>query len=362
MTQFVRVQRPAHKAEALLDRRERHKRLGEFGRHVLWADSDTHSHRVPEAVRKAANAESSGPTGGYTVPAGLLVGVDAAIMEESFFHKYACFQPMGSYQMAYPTADPGSAASGGSPLLGGFVMTWGTEATESTASNPVVENALLVAKNLNGWGYVSKQLVEDGGEPLGAYLENLLAKAAAFYVTKACFNGGLGNAPLGIVNSPASAVISRNTASDIKDADVNGMLAKLLPASHLHSWWACSPAAFGEVSGLTGFFPVLAIDEQGGFIQTHCAGSLRGRPVFVTETLPTLGTKGDLVLFDPRMYVLGQRGEVDIAWSGEQQTAFLANMLVLRCWYRVDGQTLWRTTATVANGATGVSPYVVLDT
>ena len=43
--------------------------------------------------------------------------------------------------------------------------------------------------------------------------------------------------------------------------------------------------------------------------------SLLGRPAFPSEKLPALGTKGDLMLLDPSLYVVGDRQQIEIAAS-----------------------------------------------
>ena len=83
--------------------------------------------------------------------------------------------------------------------------------------------------------------------------------------------------------------------------------------------------------------------------------------MFVTETLPDLGTKGDLCLFDPTLYVLGERRGLEVAYARDEPTAFQRYQAAFRVWWRGDGQPLFRNTVTIANGATGVSAYVVLD-
>jgi HK97 family phage major capsid protein len=223
----------------------------------------------------------------------------------------------------------------------------------------------LVTRELGGYCLVSRQLVEDGGETLGAYLEILLGKTVAFYIQKAGFNGtGTGGQPLGIINSPGSAVVNRSTPSSFVAADGDAMLAKLLPASMKHAWWCVSPSAFGKMSGLTSFYPAVVANENG--LRVEASGMFRGLPVFVSETLPDLGTKGDVCLVDPRACLVGERRETEVSWSKEAAinglpTAYIANQSIIRTWWRGGLEPLWQKTATLANGVTGVSPIVVLN-
>ena len=65
--------------------------------------------------------------------------------------------------------------------------------------------------------------------------------------------------------------------------------------------------------------------------------SLLGFPMFCSEKLPPLGTKGDLILIDPRDYLIGDRTQATIAAS--DHVNFLKNHVTFRVTRRTDGQT-----------------------
>lgn len=334
--------------EKQLSRRERWKALGDWTLHGVIRKNWSH-----ESIAKVANTGATGATGGYLIPTFLMVGVDALVQELSFFHQFAAFQPMLARNMFYPTVDPAAAASGASPLLGGFQMYWANEGSTVTNGNALFATVELVAKDLGGVGYASNQFMDDGGEPLGAYLENLFAKAVSFYVTKACFNGtGIGQ-PQGLIGGPGTVTVSRSVALDIIEVDVENLFQKLLPACYPYAWLACSPAAFARLTSVSGYNPVSPVSVN---------GQMRGRPIHVTEVLPTLGTTGDVVLFDPRLYVLGEKLGIEVAYAPEEPTAYTRYQTAFRVWWRGDGQQLFRSTATLANTEATASPYVVLET
>ena len=83
-----------------------------------------------------------------------------------------------------------------------------------------------------------------------------------------------------------------------------------------------------------------------------------------TDALPALGTKGDLVLMDPRFYAIlthgtEPTGTLEIATS--DQVNFLANQIILRVTRRIDGQPLLDQKITLGDGASTASPFVVLN-
>ncbi len=75
--------------------------------------------------------------------------------------------------------------------------------------------------------------------------------------------------------------------------------------------------------------------------------------------MPALGTKGDLILLDPRYYVIGDRGTIEIAFS--DVPSFQNNQMTLRVVARRDGQPWLDKPITLQDGATQVSPFVVLN-
>jgi HK97 family phage major capsid protein len=84
-----------------------------------------------------------------------------------------------------------------------------------------------------------------------------------------------------------------------------------------------------------------------------------GLPVNITEKLPALGTKGDLMLIDPSLYVIGDRMMLEIAAS--EHVNFLKNQMTWRFVQRVDGRPWLESAITLQDAATQVSPFVALN-
>jgi HK97 family phage major capsid protein len=85
---------------------------------------------------------------------------------------------------------------------------------------------------------------------------------------------------------------------------------------------------------------------------------LFGIPVVVTEKLPALNTAGDVILCDFRHYLVGNRQDVDIAFS--EHYRFANNQGAWRFLARVDGQPWLRDKITLADAATTMTPFVGL--
>jgi HK97 family phage major capsid protein len=82
---------------------------------------------------------------------------------------------------------------------------------------------------------------------------------------------------------------------------------------------------------------------------------LLGRPIFISEKVPALGTAGDLSFCDYQYYLLGDRMEPTLTTSDQRyfetyQTAFLLSE-------RIDGQPWLSTTLTAANNSDTLSAF-----
>jgi HK97 family phage major capsid protein len=224
----------------------------------------------------------------------------------------------------------------------------------------------LTAWELSGYATVSVPLYDDGdGAALDAYLFAVFAEAVSWFEDFAFFQGTGAGQPTGILNAGAALSVSRATANLIQYADVSGMLAKLLPSSLNHAFYAFSPTALPQLLQLrdranrAAFLAVGDAQPPG----TPRRWLLANLPAYCTEKLPALGTKGDLVLIDPRFYVIGEHtvdgSTLQLAASGDVN--FLKNQVTIRIVKRVDGQPWLDKPITLQDGFTQVSPFVILN-
>lgn len=312
-------------------------------------------------VEKAAMTETSGILGGYLAPTEFNYSLLSSIAENSFIEPRACVVPMGSLETLCPKPNYETAQTAGTtPFFGGFKFTWNQAAQGSNINDPTptapFKQLSLVAKDLIGEIELSNQFMMDLGEEGEAALLEWIARAAAWHKEYAFLRGlGAGNLqPQGIVTSPATTFVARAGSSAIAIADIAKMSGALIPYSWNHSIWACSPSCLPQIAKVTGYVPNMdPLSTEMG-----CAGSLMTRPLFVTEKLPPLGTAGDILLFDPSLYVIGNRQEIFITSS--PSPSFPTNMTWLKVWLRCDGKPLNSGTITLADATTVASPFVGL--
>ena len=175
-------------------------------RHYLEKHYQSHFN---EWRTKAALAEASGVTGGYTVPTEFYQQLMVLMAEESFIRPRAFVQPMGSATLQIPYLDVTTAQSAGvSPFFGGVQMYWTAEAQTRTETEPLFKQLELKAWELSGYSVSSNVLLQDSAIGLEKFLLTLFAKAIAWFEEYAFLQGtGVGK-PQGILNAPATVSVT----------------------------------------------------------------------------------------------------------------------------------------------------------
>jgi HK97 family phage major capsid protein len=316
---------------------------------------------------KAALAESSGVTGGYTVPPEFYQQLLAIIAENSFIRPKAFVLPMGSATLQIPYLDITTVQSAGvSPFFGGVKMSWTAESQVRQETEPQFKQLELKAWELSGYTVSSNVLLQDSVIGLEKFLMNLFAMAIAWFEEYAFLQGNGSGKPQGILTCNAaiatggnSGGTARNTANAVKYVDLATMWSKLLSKSWNSAFWVGSPSVVPQLLQLSD------ASNRALFVSIDMGAAkppqwnLLGRPFICTEKVPALGTRGDLSLIDPGFYVVGDRMSIEVAAS--EHVNFLNNQMTWRVVERVDGQPWLDKPITLQDTNTQVSPFVVLN-
>ena len=313
-------------------------------------------------VEKAALESHTGSTGGYAIPVEYSELLIQSWAEASLFRPRATIVPMNSKTVLCPRFDTNPTASAGmSPYFGGFQFQWeggdGVTLTETPTSGSGGEpfgQIQLTVRDLIGVAKFSNQLIMDMGESGEKQLTKVLGQAAAYYEQYAFFNGSGTNEPLGIINAPGTISVTRSSSGEITVSDVANMSGRLLPVSWRSSIWVCSPSALTSIAQMDNF-----VHNANGTLEDGQVGHLACRPLFVSDALPALNTKGDLILFDPVAYAIGDREQVSVDKTDLGST-FITNQTLWRVWLRVDGKPIFPAAPVTAAGSTTSSAYIVL--
>lgn len=308
---------------------------------------------------KAALTTQVGTQGGYTVPEEFLPRLLALATENAVVRPRATIIPMTSRTVQVPCLDATTVQTAGdSAFLGGLVARWTEEASALNETEPTFRQVELVAHELSGYAKVSTTLMQDSAAGLEALLLTLFGRAVGWHEDYAFLRGNGAGKPLGILNAGALISVTRSGASAFALADAATMLARLLPGwSRANTVWAMHPTVLAKlfVMSESGTGSDLMIVDRGTDLPTM---SLLGIPVVVTEKLPALNTAGDVLLLDLKHYLIGDRQQVEVAYS--EHVAFTTNQAAWRFVARVDGQPWLRDKVTLTDASSTLSPFVAV--
>jgi HK97 family phage major capsid protein len=310
---------------------------------------------------KAAMGEASGVTGGYIVPPDFYYGLLQVAAEVATFRALAFVQPMASATLQFPYLDITTVqAAGTSPFFGGVIANWTAEAQTRTETEPQFKMMELKAQELSGYSVSSNVLLQDAAFGLEKFLMTLFGLAVAWYEEFAFLQGNGVGKPLGVLSAGATIAVNRTTPGHFSFADFATMESKLLPASYNRAEFWISPTVITDLYQLKdGAGRALFITTEMGGVTARPKRTLGGRVVNITEKVPALGTKGDVMLIDPSLYVIGDRMMLEIAAS--EHVNFLKNQMTWRFVQRVDGRPWLDSYITLQDTTSTVSPFVALS-
>ena len=258
--------------------------------------------------------------------------------------------------------DESSRAAGS--RWGGVRGYWLAEAGALTASKPVFRQIELKLSKLGVLAYATDELLQDAAA-LGAIVMDAASEEIMFMTENSIINGTGAGMPLGVLNANALVTVTKETgqaATTVVAQNIIKARSRLWARSRPSSVWLINQDVEPQLHQMTlpvgtGGVPVYlpASGLAGGSFDT-----LYGRAVVPVEYCPTLGTVGDVIYADFSQYLLADKGGIQSASS--IHVNFTVDETVFRFIYRVDGQPVWHTALTPANGVNTLSPFVVVAT
>jgi predicted phage gp36 major capsid-like protein len=166
---------------------------------------------------KASLAESSGITGGYTVPPDFYQQLLRIVAENTFIRPRAFVQPMASATLQFPFLDVTTVQSACvSPFFGGVQMYWTEEAQTRTETEPQFKMMELKAHELSGYSVSSNVLLADAAFGLEKFLMTLFGQAIAWFEEYAFLQGNGVGKPQGMLGAACSATVNRNAGNQVQ--------------------------------------------------------------------------------------------------------------------------------------------------
>ena len=309
-------------------------------------------------------AESVGATGGYLVPTDFQAQLMQLMGETSIIRQRATIIRMRRRQLQIPVLNQTGTTAGQAHWFGGIQTYWTEEAATKTISDPSFRQVTLTAHKLIGFTRVSDELLDDAAISLTDFLLGPMgfAGSIAWNEDYAFFNGSGAGQPLGIINSPATITVPRVDQDNVTYEDLVTMLENFLPSGN--GIWVAHQSVLSNLLLMTGPSGnphyVWGPGPLGQTAVGNVHGTLLGRPIIFTEKLPRISTTsvGDLLLIDPKYYLVGDRQATTL--SSTIFEAYRTDQTSFRAVHRVDGRPWMSTPATLADGTSQISPFVLL--
>lgn len=242
---------------------------------------------------------------------------------------------------------------------GGCQGYWLAEAAAMTATKPKFRQLNLELKKVGALTYLTDEVMQDASA-LGQEVVTTHGEELRFKVLDAVINGDGAGKPLGIINSPALISVTAETgqaADTILFENILKMFARYIGGMGI---WLINRDIVPQLYGMN-----VAVGTAGVPVYLPANGAagsplstLMGWPVLELEQSPTLGDVGDILLIDPRAYLLARKANVTTAMS--IHVNFTNDEVVIRSILRIDGQGIPSSTITPFKGSATRSPFIAL--
>ncbi|GIW77994.1 MAG: hypothetical protein KatS3mg104_3057 [Phycisphaerae bacterium] len=208
-------------------------------------------------------------------------------------------------------------------IRGGVKAYWKSEAEQMVGTRPKLRQITLRPNELYSMAYATDKSLRNAPIALGAFLTQSLQQAVNFTIGDAIVNGDGVGKPIGIKNHSAKITVNKET----------GQAAGTLNEANLVKMWARIPAAFRgtavwlanqDIESALYRMSRNVIKLDGTSLESADTppvynpetNTIFGRPVIFVEYAESLGTEGDIILWDPQHYLVatktGQGPEMSI--------------------------------------------------
>lgn len=298
---------------------------------------------------------TTGSAGGLMIPEQFLPEIMALKPEASIVRSRAMVvgaegdSPDAAIRLPY-------LVQGANGVYGGMSSTYKAESGTQTEQTAALNSLLLEPKEVGDYIILTDQLMRNSGV-MTAFVKQLFQDTINGMEDYNFLRGNGVGAPKGVLNADAKIAVTRNTATDVKYTDITTMLKKFLPESWGVGVWVAN------VSTLDKLLALADGNNNNVFIRGDATKSipntLFGMPIILTGKVPTLGTAGDLGLFDFSKYII--KDGSGPYFDTSPHFLFTTNKTVAKGYRLSDGQPWVVSALRLEDGVNYVSPFVVLS-
>lgn len=334
--------------------------LGEFAlavqQHYAGGQSDE---RLFRNVETNFGTGGVGTDGGFAIPEDFRTQILSNAIDQDPLISRVRQIPTASRLVSLPTheAQPWDAES--------LQSYWTGEGSALTRSKLEINQVTISLNKIAVFSIVTEELLEDAPA-----LESVVADEATrkinFALSNAIVRGSGTNMPLGFLNAPSLATVTKESAGGAQTADtiklenVYKMYTAMPPANRTNAVWLVHPDAehqlylgdFHQTGDPIGYAP--------GTLQNSPFGVLLGRPVIPHEVCETLGDLGDIMFVDLSQYAMPVK-QGGLRAQSSMHLAFDQDLMAFKFTIRVGGAPLWKAPISSRDGSFSRSPFVVLE-
>lgn len=337
------------------------RHMGVWDDRLTYLDSKGQlSKPVTNAEQKATLVEGTDSAGGFLVQEQFYNELMAIGLENSIIRGNGAFViPMGSDTLNIPRVNDTAHTSS---VYGGVIAYWESEGATMNETEPVFGQCKLTAKNLNGYTKASNQLLQDSATPLDPLLKRMFGESWAWYEDLAFIRGTGSGQPLGFLNAACLVSATRQDTDEVFVQDIFNLYSRMLPGGRDRAVWIMNHEVLPQLLRMhsantsTNAYGAPTLFQQS--LVDPVAGTILGRPYFVTEKMSALGDAGDIAFVDLGYYLIGDRQTLAI--DASTHVYFTTNHTAWRFTKRVDGQPWLSSAITPYKGTATLGPFVTL--
>lgn len=332
--------------------------IGDFARVAFnkGRGNDPRKAKIDEAMNVYSSHDPA--SAGFLVPEEYSSQIRQVSLPSAIVRPRATIISMSSSRTVMPYVDETTHVGS---VFGGMSFSWTAESGTISPTEAKFGRVALDASKLTGLARIPNELWNDA-PALSTWLMASIPSGIRFTEDYAFITGTGSGQPLGVQNAANTALItvakeSGQAASTILTENILNIYSRMLPQSIENSVWLANPGTFPQLMLLsiavgTGGAPVSLVD-----IHASPTMTMLGRPLILTEKVPSLSSAGDIGLYDFSFYMVGDRQSISLESSTESR--FANDETELRAILRVDGRPWIQSAITPLNGSS-LSPFVIL--
>lgn len=248
--------------------------------------------------------------------------------EDQVFANRATQIPMQRRDVTIPRLDQ-TDMSNNLPIFSIADVTVVGEGAQKPEREPSFQELTLTAHKYAAYTEISDELLAESIIDVEDFVTENLMAATGYKFDLHCMTGDGSTKPQGVIGSAAEWQQNRGTAGEVNLADITGLEERFFGTNgryYMH------PTVFSELVELAESNVITFNDD----VSAEAPGTLLGRPIQRSFKMAKLGNDGDLGLWDPSAYLVGNLQQMTIATSTDFR--FRNDLTSVRSVFRAGGQ------------------------